>query len=712
MITNKLTINNILGVYLTKARVLSIIGLLILSWLAAYRLDLYSQKTTSEESIIGKIDITASMLISISELVDSSVEDISKNTETIDSILDAINHPLAQKIIPNPESATKNLRKLRALIEDPNTSKSKLLLTVLEKLKFNDGVRIQIANSHKWLYDSDNSKLIAFNTGNFTENLTPIEIGASIPLIRDGSAWKMSKIIPNKGNPQFYLTITQEYSPDGLAIFQAKYLKPTLLIFTLIFLLSLMSLYAGWSEIESLKNYVKKLYGKKTTSNIPKIPRSLQHRPELNELALEIRKLRIRLELKEVLEEDITTMAHEMRKPVDAANSIAKLIKDDDALTIELRKDLEDIIEFSNEASALVTRILDLAKLNAKSNINRDLCDINAIAQQISDEYQKTFSNGVILYTHSAERTLVRGDEILIRSAVRNILHNATIHGCKKGDNNRIEVSTSLQNTNVTVTIKDNGNGLSEYAKKNIFLRIFTTKSQTSEEDGHGLGLRFVRRIMELHQGEYTLENHGNGAVATIIFPANDQNNDAINTNTTKNDFTNITTQKVDSIEKTPKNLLCNISQITQSVINELNAQVESSNIEIKHSLDQAASVQGDAALIKSAVHNLITNAMQACTDNQSDIVKNYLNKERSGQIKIETHLRTSGVVLSIKDSGLGLATSPTNGSEIEQDQCPSFVKSVMKRHHGNCKLHNHASGGTVAIMTFPITTLNDMNEQ
>jgi signal transduction histidine kinase len=708
MITNKPTINNILGVYLTKARILSLIGLLILSWLAAWRLDLYSQKATSKESIKGKIDITSSMISSISTLIDSPPENIEKNIKTIDMILVGLELPFVETMLPNRDEITNNLQKFKLWIENPDEAKSKLLNTIAENLEGDKTVRIQIANDEKWLYDSKGDKLQKFKADSFKELQEPEEFGPNIPLILKGDAWQMSKIIPDKVNPQFYLKITQNYSPNGLAILQGKYFKPAFLIFTIMFFLSLISLYADWSKIESLQRYVRGLYDKKTIRKIPEIPKELEHRPELNNLALEIRNLRVRLELKEVLEEDTASMAHEMRKPVDAANSIAKLITAGGAsLPVELRKDLEEIVDLSNEASELVKRILRLARLTVKPNLdNESACDINQIAEKVANIYKEDFDRGVILYTPSDRPAIVQGDKALIKSVIHNLLNNATIHGCRQGNNNRIEVTTLVKNKEVVIQIKDNGKGLSDYAESNIFFRIFTTKSESSEGDGHGLGLRFVKRIMELHDGKYNLCNHWGGAVATITFPSADVDDEAFEDVPTNNDLAADESAKVIVEEAPAQNPTCNISQITQSVIDELKEQTESSNIEIDYSPNHSTIVQGDAPLIKSAIHNLLSNAIHACLENQSFSIDKFVSKDNKNLIKIETHLRGSQMVLSIKDSGRGLTANPEQGQDL------TFVRNVMDRHGGKLRTDNHANGGVVTIITFPITTLNDMNEQ
>jgi signal transduction histidine kinase len=620
-------------------------------------------------------------------------------------------------MLPNRDEITNNLQKFKSWIENPDEVKSKLLITIAENLEGDKTVRIQIANDEKWLYDSKGDKLPKFKADSFKELQEPEEFGPDIPLILKGDAWQMSKIIPDKVNPQFYLKITQNYSPDGLAILQGKYFKPAFLIFTIMFFLSLISLWEGWSKIESLRRYVRGLYDKKTISQIPEIPKELEHRPELNDLALEIRNLRIHLELKEVLEVDTAMMAHEMRKPVDASNSIAKLITaGGTSLPVKLREYLEEIVDLSNEASELVNKILSLAKLTVKPKLDDvSRCDINQIAEKVANICKEDFDRGVILYTPSDRPAIVQGDASLIKSAIRNLLDNATIHGCRQGNNSRIEVITLVKNKEVVIQIKDNGKGLSNYAKSNIFTRIFfskksdssdTTKSDYPEGDGHGLGLRFVKRIMELHRGKYDLcnRNWGGGAVATITFPSDDVDDEAFEDVPTNNDLAADESAKVIVEEAPAQNPTCSISQITQSVINELKEKTESSNIEIDYSPNHSTIVQGDAPLIKSAIHNLLSNAIHACLENQSFSVDKFVSKDNKNLIKIETHLRGSQVILSIKDSGRGLTANPEQGQDL------TFVKNVMDRHGGKLRVDNHVNGGVVTIITFPLTTPSDEN--
>ena len=94
-----------------------------------------------------------------------------------------------------------------------------------------------------------------------------------------------------------------------------------------------------------------------------------------------------------------------------------------------------------------------------------------------------------------------------------------------EGANLDIEVQQS--NRYVLIKIRDEGPGIPGYADGRIFSRFYSTVNPDSKRRSNGLGLRFVKKIVELHWGEVTLKNRimKKGAEAVMKFPVIKRNN-------------------------------------------------------------------------------------------------------------------------------------------------------------------------------------------
>jgi len=77
-------------------------------------------------------------------------------------------------------------------------------------------------------------------------------------------------------------------------------------------------------------------------------------------------------------------------------------------------------------------------------------------------------------------------------------------------------ITIQARELNKSINIK-----VTEFARKQLFKRFFTTSRPDTGKRGNGLGLRFVREIMHLHGGDAQVKNRfmEKGAVATLSFP-------------------------------------------------------------------------------------------------------------------------------------------------------------------------------------------------
>jgi signal transduction histidine kinase len=104
-------------------------------------------------------------------------------------------------------------------------------------------------------------------------------------------------------------------------------------------------------------------------------------------------------------------------------------------------------------------------------------------------------------------------DGFQLKQAVLNLVLNA-LQATPRGG--RVTVSTAGDRRRLLVTVRDDGEGMSEETRRRAFLPFFTTR-----EEGTGLGLALVQRIVEQHGGSVDLVSaSGRGTAVTLAFPA------------------------------------------------------------------------------------------------------------------------------------------------------------------------------------------------
>ena len=107
-------------------------------------------------------------------------------------------------------------------------------------------------------------------------------------------------------------------------------------------------------------------------------------------------------------------------------------------------------------------------------------------------------------------------------SHMTNVWVNLLENAIKYSDENvEIDLTTNVTNEAFTVDIKDKGIGMSSYVRRKIFDRFYRQESgDIHTVKGHGLGLSYVKRIVELHNGTiYVKSQIKKGSTFTVSFP-------------------------------------------------------------------------------------------------------------------------------------------------------------------------------------------------
>jgi two-component system sensor histidine kinase CreC len=244
---------------------------------------------------------------------------------------------------------------------------------------------------------------------------------------------------------------------------------------------------------------------------------------EFAELSKAINKLRTDLEGREYVEEYINTMAHELRTPITGIKATAENLLM--PMTDEQRKRfIENILDSNNRMDLLVNRLLELSRIERRDELRNVVSvDVKKLIEEVIKSPTRigNITSKSIKLNYEIEREFnIKVEKLLAEQALGNILDNA-IDFTKQ--NSIITIKVNESNTTVNIHILDQGPGMVEHERRQLFRRFFSSVRPHTGKRGNGLGLRFVKKIMKLHGGQISLKNRfmEDGAEAILKFPLN-----------------------------------------------------------------------------------------------------------------------------------------------------------------------------------------------
>lgn len=218
----------------------------------------------------------------------------------------------------------------------------------------------------------------------------------------------------------------------------------------------------------------------------------------------------------------INNMTHEFKTPI-ATISLAtsaitkeKVFRDKEQLL-----KFNDMIRSENERmNTYVERILQQAKLDRKElQLSKVRLDINDLVEEAAGAFLLQVQNagGSLKLQLEAPGFMLQADEVHMMNVICNLLDNAIKYSSGAPE---IEVYTCKEGRQYVIGVRDHGIGISREAQKKVFQRFYrVTTGNLHNVKGFGLGLNYVKSMVELHHGSVRLTSKKNkGTLVEIIF--------------------------------------------------------------------------------------------------------------------------------------------------------------------------------------------------
>jgi signal transduction histidine kinase len=240
-------------------------------------------------------------------------------------------------------------------------------------------------------------------------------------------------------------------------------------------------------------------------------------------LAVTVRDVTRMKEYDKLKSDMLSLMSHELRTPITSINGFAELLMADERVPEDAREFLSIIHAESQRVARMLSTFLSMAKLEQK-----DRQEVLMAPLTLDDVVRETITNlqpvakrkRIRLVERDGQRLPpVAADRSLITQAVNNLVDNAIKYSPERTS---VTLSTALEADSVRLTVEDRGYGIPLEDQDRVWEKFYRVArdGRIKEEESTGLGLSFVRQVVEQHGGQVFLESEiGHGSKVGFTLP-------------------------------------------------------------------------------------------------------------------------------------------------------------------------------------------------
>lgn len=282
------------------------------------------------------------------------------------------------------------------------------------------------------------------------------------------------------------------------------------------------------STEESLEaDFPLKMSPHKITENIINIRSAALKNPENRRIGTlivlnDVTHLRL---LENVRKDFVANVSHEIKTPLTAIKGfIETIVQIEDESPEDARRFLKIVMKHVDRLDAILEDLLSLARieqLTHKKDTATEKISVADVFETVLQVVQaKADEKNIRIESHIAGKFFIEGDQHLLEQAIINLVDNAVKYS---PDGTVVDLSATISDEELVVSIVDQGQGISEKHLPRIFERFYRVdKARSRKLGGTGLGLAIVKHIAQAHGGSVSVESTtGKGSVFNIHLPVN-----------------------------------------------------------------------------------------------------------------------------------------------------------------------------------------------
>ena len=227
--------------------------------------------------------------------------------------------------------------------------------------------------------------------------------------------------------------------------------------------------------------------------------------------------------LAEVKNDFINNMTHEFKTPISTISLATQLIQEESAVAKNetILRYLGIIKEENIRLGNQVERVLQTAQMEKEEIVLRKKdIDIHTLIQHVADNINPIIhaNQGILTLNLEAQPSLLAIDEVHISNVIHNLLDNAIKYSPNQL---HVEIQTESNAVQCTIKIKDQGIGMEKSVLETVFEPFYRVPTGNIHNvKGFGLGLSYVKKIVDAHGGKVKVESTlGTGSTFIITLP-------------------------------------------------------------------------------------------------------------------------------------------------------------------------------------------------
>ncbi len=233
--------------------------------------------------------------------------------------------------------------------------------------------------------------------------------------------------------------------------------------------------------------------------------------------------------LSQIKNDFVNNMTHELKTPISTISLASQMLKDD-SIPLEAKNlgYISNIIDDeSKRLSYQVEKVLKTALFEqGQIKLKRREINVHKLIENVIKNFdiQVKSRNGDVIKKLEAENPVLNVDEVHFTNIIFNLLDNAVKYSDEEPN---ITVSTKQNGKGVLVSVADQGIGIRKQDQKRIFDQFYRVSTGNLHDvKGFGLGLSYVKKIVDAHHGDIRLKSeYRKGTTFEIFIPNNHINN-------------------------------------------------------------------------------------------------------------------------------------------------------------------------------------------
>ncbi|MBQ5578142.1 MAG: HAMP domain-containing histidine kinase, partial [Prevotella sp.] len=227
----------------------------------------------------------------------------------------------------------------------------------------------------------------------------------------------------------------------------------------------------------------------------------------------------------EIKNDFINNMTHELKTPIASISLASQMLNDDSVnKSPAMMKHLGTVInDETKRLRFLVEKVLQMSMFDRKKAVfKKKELDLNEMVENVANSFTlRVEHTGGKIYTDiGAVDSAIYVDEVHFQNVINNLLDNAVKY--RKPDQPiDIYLTTWNDKDNLYLSVRDTGIGIKKDNLKKVFDKFYRVHTgNVHDVKGFGLGLAYVKNIVDLHNGEIKVDSeYGKGTTFTIKLP-------------------------------------------------------------------------------------------------------------------------------------------------------------------------------------------------